>query len=155
MSGRPPEIYEIIFVFFILAVSVVGTLLSITIVRYLGFSFDKDFIGAMWRLTFFEFLFLVFPMSIAVEIWWVREKKRKFRLRGVLASALMVFEFMLVLSVVGLVFENVLPGLFYTHEAFSGETGLVLGFLVGMPLLILVFTMRTPRIQEYLRRSFE
>jgi hypothetical protein len=96
-------------VFFVLAISVLGGWLSVAIVKDLGFSFNEDFIGAMWRLIFFGFLFLVFPMSIAVEIMWDQWKKRKFRLRGVLASALMVSEFMLVLSMVGLVLEKFFP----------------------------------------------
>lgn len=153
-GGRPPQIYEIIFIVFMLPTSLIGTWLSVTVVRALGFTFENDFIGAMWRMISLELFVVILPMAVAIEIMWDHWKNRSFHFLGVVASAVMVLEDVTILSVLGLAFEIVFPGLSLAHEHFLGLTGLALGLMVGLPMLVVVLTIRIPKIRECLKKAY-
>ncbi|MGB8780310.1 MAG: hypothetical protein WCD81_06630 [Candidatus Bathyarchaeia archaeon] len=154
-GGGPPQIYGIIFIIFVTVISLLGSWLSLVVVRDLGLKEEKAFLAFAWRVVFFSFLFIFFPMSVAIEIMFSRWKKRKLRVHSVLAVALLLFVYMLVLSLIGFIFEEVFPSLYFTNEPFLGLTGLVLGFMVMLPLLIVVFTARARKIHAYIRKAFE
>lgn len=154
-GGGPPQIYGIIFIVFVTIISLLGTWLSLVVVRDLGLIEEKAFLAFAWRVVFFGFLFIFFPMAVAIEIMFSRWKKRKLRVHSVLVVALLLFAYMLVLSLIGFIFEEVFPNLFHTNGPFAGWTELVLVFMVMLPLLIVVFTARTRKIHDYIRKAFE
>ena len=155
-SGEPPLVFRMAFIVFLMVLSVLGSLFSIAMVGYLGIEGEKDFIGAVWRGMFFEFLVLVFPVAIAIEVMWVRWKERKFHMLSVAISTALFLETAVVLVSIGFAFEILFPGLsFATAAPFPGFAGLIFGLLIAIPLLVLTLTYRIPKVRNYVKKAFE
>lgn len=155
MSGRPSPIYGIILGVLGVAIGVFGAWFLVTVFRNLGFSFQNNFMGSLWRMMSLTLIAAAFPIAVLVELMWDRWKKRKFHVLSVVVSALMLFEYVLIVSITGLIFEVAFPGLHFTNEPFPGLTGLGLGMMVGLPMLTVAFTIRIPKVRDYVRRAFE
>jgi hypothetical protein len=154
-SEMPPQIYGILLIIFVMVIGFLGSQLSVIVVRNLGLNEEKAFLAFAWRVIFFGFLMTIFPMGIAIEIIWSRWKKRKLRVHSVLVVALLLLAYLLFLSLFGFIFENVFPDLYFTNEPFPGLTGLLLGFMPTLPILIVVLAGRTRKIHDYVKRAFE
>ena len=154
-SGRPPEYYGYILIFFILAISGLGTWFAVIVIQYLGLSFETNFLAVMRLVLSLTLLVVVFPVSILIEAMWVRWRKKRFHMAGVFASALLLLESILVVFVTATVFDFLIHGLYFTEEPFIGMTGLVLGLMVALPMIFLVLTIRIPDVHTYLEKAFE
>jgi len=153
-NEKLPEIYEIIVAFLGVAVGSLGAWFSVTLVRYLGFSFEQDFIGSTWRMISLLFIMASVPLSIIVEMIWDQWKNKGLSTIRVVISAMLFFESMLVISLTGLFFEVLFPGLSFTHEPFPGLTGLALGLMIGLPMLVVLFTFNIPIVRGYMRKVY-
>ena len=151
---RPSEFYGYALVIFGIVISSLGMWLSVTIVRNLGSVPEMNWIAFMRNATCLMFLFVVFPMSIVVEMMYAHWKKRKPHLLGVSAIALMLLEVVAALFVTGYVFDLLFPGLSFTNEPVAGLTGTVLGLMIGLPLIVAALTIRTSKARAFLHKAF-
>lgn len=154
-SDRPPELYGYVFTFFGIAISVLGTWISVIIVQYSGLSFERNFLVSMRLILTLMSLVVILPMSIAIEAMWTRWKNRRFRFSGVLASLALFLESLFILIVTASVFDLLFPGLYFSTEPFLGLTGVVLGLLVGLPMIAIVLTIKIPKVDALLKKAFE
>jgi len=154
-QDRPPEYWGLFIILFSMIVSGLGTWFGIIVVQYLGLSFEKNLLASMRLMLSLMLLIMVLPLSIVIEVMWSRWKRRVFHTSGVLASILLLLEVVLILFMAATIFDFLFPGLHFTTEPFAGLTGLVLGLLVGLPMVAVALTIRIPKVHTYMKRAFE
>lgn len=155
ISERPPERYGYLVVFFALAISGLGAWVGISLIRHFGLSFENDYIPVIRLMIGSGSLVFILPGSVLSEFLWAHWKHRKFHLSGVLAGSLFLLEFVVVMFLTATIFDLLFPGLYFTREPFTGLTGLVLGLIIGLPMIAMVLTIRIPKVDAYMKKAFE
>lgn len=151
-----PLKYSLPTTFFIFAISVLGTWLSLMVTQVVfKLTIETSFLAFFRTLMIFTLFIVVFPLSVAVEILYVKWKKRRLRPRNIFLGSAVIGEAVVALIVISLIFESLFPGLSFTHEPFLGASGLVLGLTVSFPIIIVGLTSRIPRLRQYVRKAFE
>jgi len=142
--------------FFLFVVGGLGTWASVILFQvFFSWNVETHLLASIRTILTFEFLIVIFPVSVAVELLYVKWKKRQIRMSNILILGAMFFEFLVVMFALSWVFDTALPGLYFANEPFVGVTGFVLGLTISLPILVIVLTSRIRRLREYVNKSFE
>ena len=120
----------------------------------LGLDLETDFVTGASAYIAVGLLFFVAPIAILVEVLYAKWRKRKLRIFNIFVTAAIVLEGILVMIVFSFVVNLVFPGLSFTNEPFVGLAGLVLGLMIGLPVLTIALTSRIPRVRKYFKTMF-
>jgi membrane protease YdiL (CAAX protease family) len=146
-------LYTFILIAFIFAVGILFNFLIPVLKQVFGLGPETSIATGIRVFGTFFFLMIAVPMSVMIESFYSRLKKRRFRWRNFLLLIAPVCEAILVLNIVGLAFEFAFPGLSFSHEPFAGMAGLALGMMVALPVVAIGLTGR--RFSAYLRKAFQ
>ncbi len=115
---------------------------------------DTDFLLFTSTAITIGLLIIVTPGALFTEAVYAKWRKRKLRLTNFLIMTTIMAEGIVVVNAFSFIVQFLLPGLSFTNEPFVGLAGLILGLMIGLPVLIIALTSRIPRLRSYLKAMF-
>ena len=150
-----PESYIYVSLVFTFALLFLAIWVSDLIMTRLGSASAIGFIPFARTYISVGFASIIVPLSVMIEIIYSKWRRRGIRPLNVLVFLAIFAEYIAAMIAISFLFDSLFPGLSFQSEPFSGLTGLALGSMVGIPLIIILLTSRIPRIAVYVKRAVE